>query len=52
MGAGNGSWQLQYQTNSLGTNWMNWPGPITNPFAAPIDLGAGSIFYRLLLLDH
>jgi hyaluronate lyase len=47
--ASNGNWQLQYQTNSLGTNWQNLPGPINNPFVVPIDHDAGSVFYRLLL---
>ena len=47
-----GNWQLQYQTNSLGTNWQNLPGPITNPFVAPIDPAAGSVFYRLLLMTN
>ena len=49
--AGNGNWRLQYQTNSLGTNWQNLPGPITNPFVAPIDPADGSVFYRLLWMN-
>lgn len=47
-----GNWQLQYQTNSLGTNWQNFSGTITNPFVAPIDSAAGSVFYRLLLMTN
>jgi hyaluronate lyase len=50
--ANDGNWQLQYQTNSLGTNWQNIPGTITNPFVAPIDPAAGSVFYRLLLMNN
>jgi hypothetical protein len=54
--ANDGSWQLQYQTNmaakGLGTNWQNVPGVITNPFIAPIDPTAGSVFYRLLLMNN
>ena len=46
-----GNWQLQYQTNSLGTNWQNMPGTITNPFVAPVNPATGSIFYRLLLTN-
>ena len=49
--ANDGNWQLQYQTNSLGTNWQNMPGMISNPFVAPIDPAAGSVFYRLLLTN-
>jgi hyaluronate lyase len=51
-----GNWQLQYQTNSpgtgLGTNWQNLPGTTTNPFVAPVDPAAGSVFYRLLWLTN
>jgi len=47
--AGSGNWQLQCQTNSLGTNWQDLPGPVNNPFVAPVDPAAGSVFYRLLL---
>ena len=54
--ADDANWQLQYQTNlpsiGLGTNWQNMPGPITNPFVAPIDPAAGSVFYRLLLMTN
>jgi hypothetical protein len=50
--ANDGNWQLQYQTNSLGTNWQNIPGTITNPFVAPIDPTAGSVFYRLLFMNN
>ena len=52
----NGNWQLQFQTNSpgtgIGTNWQDIPGTITNPFIAPIDPDAGSVFYRLLLMTN
>ncbi len=47
--ASSGNWRLQYQTNSLGTNWQDLPGPVNNPFVAPVDHAAGSVFYRLLL---
>jgi len=50
--ADNGNWQLQYETNLLETNWQNMPGPITNPFVAPIDPDAQSVFYRLLLISN
>lgn len=46
------NWQLQYQTNLSATGWQNLPGAITNPFVAPINPAAGSIFYRLLLLTN
>jgi hypothetical protein len=48
----NGNWQLQFQTNLSLTNWQNLPGIITNPFVAPIDPAAGSVFYRLLLMTN
>ena len=49
----NGSnWYLQYQTNppsmGLGANWINVPGPPTNPFVMPVYPGVGSAFYRLV----
>jgi hyaluronate lyase len=47
-----GNWQLQYQTNLSSTNWLNLPGPVTNPFVVPIDPAAGSVFYRLLWLTN
>jgi beta-galactosidase len=54
--ASNGNWQLQYQANpiaaGLGTNWQNFPGPVTNPFVVPIDPTVGTVFYRLLLLTN
>jgi hyaluronate lyase len=50
--ASNGNWQLQSQTNLSATNWQNLPGTITNPFVAPIDPAAGSVFYRLLLMTN
>ncbi len=50
--ANDGNWQLQYQTNSLGTNWENIPGTVTNPFVAPVNPAAGSVFYRLLLMNN
>jgi beta-galactosidase len=50
------NWLLQYQTNppseGLGTNWMDVPGPLTNPFAMPIYPGVGSAFYRLVLTNQ
>jgi hypothetical protein len=50
---GTANWILQAQTNSLthglGTNWNTFPGIVTNPFVAPIDPEAGSVFYRLRL---
>jgi len=50
------NWLLQYQTNppaaGLGTNWMGVPGPITNPYAMPIDPDIGSAFYRLVLTNQ
>jgi beta-galactosidase len=52
----NGNWQLQYQTNpittGLWTNWQNVPGPLTNPFVAPIDPNAATAFYRLILMTN
>jgi beta-galactosidase len=50
---GTGNWILQAQTNpltqGLGTNWNTFPGIVTNPFVAPVDTAAGSVFYRLKL---
>jgi beta-galactosidase len=50
-----GNWVLQCQTNpvsvGLGTNWINLPGPLTNPITIPIDHGLGSAYYRLLLTN-
>ena len=48
----NGNWQLQFQTNLSATDWQNLPGTITNPFVAPIDPTAPSVFYRLLLMTN
>lgn len=52
----NGNWRLQYQTNlpatGLGTNWQNLPSMTTNPFVAPFNPAAGSVFYRLLLMTN
>ena len=49
------NWLLQYQSNppsaGLGTNWLYWTAPMTNPFTTPIYPGAGSIFYRLILTN-
>ena len=50
--ANNGNWQLQFQTNLSATDWQNLPGTITNPFVAPIDPTAASVFYRLLLMTN
>ena len=46
-------WKLQAQTNNLsvglGTNWATLPNSqTTNRFLAPLDVGNGSVFYRLL----
>lgn len=43
-------WSLQVQTNSLiGTNWITVPGStLTNQIQFPIDLGNGSVFFRLV----
>ena len=53
--AQSGNWLLQYQTNSastgLGMNWLTVPGPVTNPFIAPVLPDAGSVFYRLILTN-
>ncbi|MDB6124635.1 MAG: putative glycosyl hydrolase [Pedosphaera sp.] len=50
-----GNWHLQYQTNSPSTglemNWTDIPGPITNPYIMPLDVNAGSVFYRLLFTN-
>jgi hypothetical protein len=50
------NWYLQYQTNlpsmGLGANWMDVPGPLTNPFVTPIYPGVGSAFYRLVLTNQ
>jgi len=47
-----GDWYLQSQTNAsgkgLGTNWNFITGSITNPSVLPLDLSAGSVFYRLV----
>jgi beta-galactosidase len=47
------NWRLQMQTNpaniGLGTNWIDVPGSITNPFIVPLDPRAGSVFHRLRL---
>jgi hypothetical protein len=50
------NWYLQYQTNppsmGLGANWMDVPGPLSNPFVTPIYPGVGSAFYRLVLTNQ
>jgi hypothetical protein len=50
------NWYLQYQTNlpsmGLGANWMDVPGPLTNPFVMPIYPGVGSAFYRLVFTNQ
>lgn len=47
--AGQLGWQLQAQTNGLGTNWVNVPGTtLTNGFTVPVDPAIGSVFFRLV----
>ena len=42
-------WQLQSQTNGLGTNWVNMPGSDqTNQMTVPLNSTNGSVFFRLL----
>lgn len=42
-------WRLQAQTNSLGTNWFTVSGStLTNRLFIPIDVGNGSVFFRLI----
>ncbi len=53
--ANSSNWLLQYQSNppsvGLGTNWLYWPRPITNPLATPVYPNPGSVFYRLILTN-
>ena len=42
-------WQLQSQTNSLGTNWVNVTDSAeTNLMALPVDKMNGAVFFRLM----
>ncbi len=42
-------WQLQSQTNSLGTNWVNVTSSAqTNVVAMPVDKAKGEVFFRLM----
>lgn len=42
-------WQLQMQTNGLGSNWVNVPNSTTtNIVTLPVDLYGPSVFFRLL----
>ena len=42
-------WQLQSQTNSLGTNWVNVAGSAqTNLVAMPLNTTNGAVFFRLV----
>jgi cellulose 1,4-beta-cellobiosidase len=42
-------WQLQSQTNRLGTNWVNVTGSVqTNQVAMPVDKANGAAFFRLV----
>lgn len=43
-------WQLQVQTNTLGTNWSNVSGSASvNQLVVPIDASNAAVFYRLVL---
>jgi hypothetical protein len=42
-------WQLQSQTNRLGTNWVDVTGSAqTNQVAMPVDKANGAAFFRLV----
>lgn len=42
-------WQMQIQTNNLGTNWFPFPGSIaTNEVAVPIDPPHTNAFFCLI----
>jgi alpha-L-arabinofuranosidase len=42
-------WQLQAQTNNLGTNWVNIPGlDQTNEMTVLLNSANGSVFFRLV----
>lgn len=42
------SFKLQAKTNSLTTNWVDYPGGSANPITVPINKANGSVFYRLI----
>jgi fibronectin-binding autotransporter adhesin len=42
------SFKLQAKTNSLTTNWVDYPGGGTSPVTVPINRANGSVFYRLV----
>jgi autotransporter-associated beta strand protein len=44
------SFKLQAKTNSLTTNWVDYPGGGTSPITVPINRANGSVFYRLISL--
>jgi hypothetical protein len=39
-------WRLQVQTNSLNSNWIDWPGTSTNRVSIPISPANPSVFFR------
>jgi hypothetical protein len=42
-------WQLQSQTNSLGTNWVTVAGSMqTNQMTWPLKTANGAVFFRLV----
>ena len=42
-------WQLQSQTNNLGTNWVNVTSSAqTNQVTLPVDTANGAVFFRLV----
>lgn len=43
-----GSYKLQSQTNSIGTNWFYYPGGTNSPVTVPIDQTQGTTFFRLV----
>ena len=47
--AGHTGWQLQVQTNGLGTNWVNIANStLTNEMTFPIDREQSAVFFRLV----
>jgi fibronectin-binding autotransporter adhesin len=42
------SFKLQAKTNSLTTNWVDYPGGGSSPITVPINRANGSVFYRLI----
>jgi len=42
------SFKLQAKTNSVTTNWVDYPGGGTSPITVPINKANGSVFYRLV----